>query len=148
MANLWLLPHLSFFRTCNPNPNTVPMDNHRGIPVWPPFSGVYESMWDDHNLLLGSCLWALLIDPGENTWPNWDRVPFSGFWILYWESPDSLPDVWALKPKPQKLSVAMFSFMLTRKVLEAGLWGERKNKADVWGARTEERYHKAMNLWC
>lgn len=51
--------------------------------------------------------------------------------------------VWALTFKAPKLSVTLFSFMLTRNVTEAGLWGERTKQL----CREEELRRATMESW-
>lgn len=121
MANLYYSPSPCFSRTCHPSPTTVPKDYHRSIHFSPSSVGSMSPRGLIPTFPSGHTSWSQGTGPRRTPGP---AVPVSSLEFVITVRFASLK-VWALKLKPQKLSVAS-SITFDKK--SNGIWFVRREK--------------------
>ena len=106
--------NLCFSKICKPGINGIPTGYHRSIHFSQSAVGFMNQCGRTIPFSSAHTSWPQLIGPKEDMWLNW--------------ASELSQSVWALTFKAPKLSVTLFSFMLTRNIMEAGVWGERTNQ--------------------
>ena len=129
LENLPYLPNLCFSKICKPGINAIPTGYHRSIHFSQSAVGFMNRCGRTIPFSSAHTSWPQLICPKEDMWLNW--------------ASELSQSVWALTFKAPKLSVTLFSFVLTRNIMGAGVWGERTNQL----CREEELRRATMESW-